>query len=58
MVAALQAATDGHEIIDAAKAYGVPRLTLYDRVAGRVYIHMAQNQDPTPSKAKKTELSW
>jgi len=26
MLAALQAAKDGHEITDAAKAYGVPRL--------------------------------
>lgn len=57
MLCAMKAVEDGERIATAAKTYDVPRITLHDRVHGRVTHGTKLGPKPYLTREEETELS-
>ena len=56
MLSAMKAVEDGEKVSTAAKSFGVPRITLHDRVTGRIPHGKKPGPDPYLTTEEETEL--
>ena len=52
----MKAVEDGEKVSTAARSFGVPRITLYDRVTGRIPHGKKPGPDPYLTTEEETEL--
>ena len=56
MLSAMKAVEDGEKVSTAARSFGVPRITLYDRVTGRIPHGKKPGPDPYLTTEEETKL--